>query len=219
VRVVIVADVRLYRDGLTATLSVYPSLDVIGSASSPAEALSLIQTARPEVTVIDMAMPGSFSLLRSLRSEASETRPVAFAIDEDVTTIIECAEAGAAGYVPVDASIDDLAHAIRRAAAGELLCPPRVAAELFRRIADVSDRRVPAGDLGAELTCREREVLDLLRPGFSNKAIASALNISQSTVKNHVHHLLEKLQVGSRQQAAAHAAERASRKRRTQPRG
>lgn len=214
VRVVIVADVRLYRDGLTATLAGYPLLHVTGAASDDAEAFSIIQRDKPDVAVVDMAMPGAFELLRSVRSEAPTTRVVAFAIAEDLSTIIECAESGAAGYVTVDGSIDDLAEAIGRAAAGELLCPPRVAAELFRRMADRSERRTAAGPAPGELTIREKEVLELLRPGLSNKAIANALKISQATVKNHIHHVLDKLQVGNRHQAAAHATYLNARRRR-----
>jgi len=198
-----------------ATLGMYPSLHVIGAASDHAAAFSIIQRDQPDVAVVDMAMRGAFELLRSVRIDAPNTHAVAFAIDEDVSTIIECAEAGAAGYVTVDGSIDDLAHAIGRAAADELLCPPHVAAELFRRMADLSERRASPGVTPGELTMREKEVLALLRPGLSNKAIASALNISQATVKNHVHHVLDKLKVGNRQQAAAHATELSLRKRGT----
>lgn len=213
-RVVIVADVRLYREGLMAALGTYPSLHVSGAASDITEAFSIIQNSRPDVAVVDMAMPGAFELLRSVRTEAPDTRAVAFAIDEDMSTIIECAESGAAGYVTVDGSIDDLAHTVGRAAAGELLCPPRVAAELFRRMAELSRRRATPDVTAGELTIREKEILALLRPGLSNKAIASALNISPATVKNHVHHVLDKLKVGNRQQAAVHATDRHARKRR-----
>jgi DNA-binding NarL/FixJ family response regulator len=201
---VIIADVRLYRDGLVATLAGYPLLHVIGAASDPSEALAIIRSDEPDVAVVDMAMPGAFELLRHVRSDIPATRLVAFAIAEDLSTIIECAEAGAAGYVTVDGSIDDLAQAIGRAAAGELLCPPRVAAQLFRHVAELSARRATAAAPG-ELTLREKEVLALLRPGLSNKEIANALNISQATVKNHVHHVLDKLKVGTRHQAAAQA--------------
>jgi two-component system, NarL family, nitrate/nitrite response regulator NarL len=218
VRVIIVADVRLYRDGLVEALRPYPVLDVIGAASGITDAFSLIRGTSPDVAVIDMAIRGAFDLLRKLRSDTPRTQAVAFAIDENISTIIECAEAGAAGYVTVNASIDDLAHAVTRTAAGELLCTPKVAAELFRRIADPPDTGATTQESGT-LTVREREVLALLRPGLSNKAIASALNISQATVKNHVHHVLDKLKVGSRHQAAAHAADVASRKRRAHSRG
>jgi DNA-binding NarL/FixJ family response regulator len=128
---------------------------------------------------------------------------VAFAVEEDISVILDCAEAGAAGFVSANASIDDLVTSLERTIAGELLCSPRLAAELLRRAAD---RHAPStASLPPEgLTRREREVYGFVCEGRSNKEIAVALNIAEATVKHHVHHLLEKLQVPTRGQAAAH---------------
>lgn len=202
IRVAIVADVLLYREGLVATLGRYASLEIVGAVALRAEALRLVADRRPDVAIVDMAVPDARGLLRSLRAETPETRLIAFAIAEDMASIIDCAEAGAAGYVTADASIDDVVNAIGRAATGELVCPPAVAAELFRRMGDPGSCHDQGALLSAPLTPREREVLAFLRRAQSNKEIASALNISEATVKNHVHHVLEKLDVGSRQQAA-----------------
>jgi DNA-binding NarL/FixJ family response regulator len=199
---VVVADVLLYREGLVATLGSYPELEVVGAASNPADATVLIDGRLPDVAIVDMAMPGALDLIRDRRAVTPDTRLIAFAIAEDISSIIECAEAGAAGYVTANASIADLVSAIGRAAAGELLCTPRVAAELFRRMGEPPAQRDPGRLATGVLTVREREVLAFVRRGLSNKEIAAALSISESTVKNHVHHLLEKLDVGTRQQAA-----------------
>jgi len=205
IRVVIVAGVRLYREGLVSTLGSYKLLDILGAASSPADATALVLRHGPRVAVLDMAMPGALELIRTLHLQAPNTRILAFALHDDVTIIIDCARAGAAGYVTAEASVGELVDAISRIATGELLCTPRIAAELFRRVGELSERRDSSSVSLSVLTTREREVLGLVRDGLSNKEIAGTLNISEATVKNHVHHLLDKLKVRSRQQAAVRA--------------
>jgi DNA-binding NarL/FixJ family response regulator len=140
--------------------------------------------------------------MRVLRAECATTRILAFAVRDDISDIVGHAEAGADGFVTANSSLAELVEAIRRTAAGELLCSPQIAAQLLRRAARRSDP--PHGD-GAlvELTGRERQVYSLLRQGLSNKEIANVLTIAEATVKNHVHHLLEKLRVGSRSEAIA----------------
>jgi two-component system nitrate/nitrite response regulator NarL len=201
-RLLLVADVRLYREGLAAALG-QGRMNVVGMASSRVDASLTAQSVRPDVVIIDVALPDSFDLMRELRADLPTARLIAFAVDDDIAAIVNCAEAGASGYVSVDAGISDLVIAIERAAQGELLCSPRVAAELFRRVGDRSGRRDVAVADGPALTARERQVLALVRQRLSNKEVAVALNISEATVKNHVHHLLDKLQVSSRAQAAA----------------
>jgi DNA-binding NarL/FixJ family response regulator len=116
--------------------------------------------------------------------------------------VLACAEAGVSAYVPSDASMNDLVAAIENLKRGELHCPPRVAASLFRHVASLANKvRHRSG--AAALTRREREVLALIDAGLSNKEIAVRLHIETSTVKNHVHNLLEKVQATSRTQAAA----------------
>jgi two-component system nitrate/nitrite response regulator NarL len=128
---------------------------------------------------------------------------LAFAVEEVTSEILHCAEAGAAGYVTEDASIDDLVAAIESIAREELLCSPRIAAKLFGRLSESADRRATDPYQLRTLTSRERQVFDCIRLGHSNKEIARKLNIAEPTVKNHVHRLLEKLEVATRAQAAA----------------
>jgi DNA-binding NarL/FixJ family response regulator len=209
--VLIVADVRLYRDGLAGSLSACSRLVVVGTCASRADACECIPQLRPDVVLVDVATRESLDLIRELRTEALRCKVLAFAVDELAGDIIECAEAGAAGYVTADASIEDLVTAIERIAKAELVCSPRIAAQLFGRIAERGER----WSLETRtLTNRERQVLGCLREGKSNKEIAQALNIAEPTVKNHVHHLLEKLDVTTRAQAAARAGQSSSRRRR-----
>jgi two-component system nitrate/nitrite response regulator NarL len=210
--VLIIADVRLYREGLAASLASRDHLLIVATSASRPDALAKIREVGADVAVIDMAIRESLDLIADLRREAPSTKILAFGVDEVASDIIECAEAGAAGYVTADASIEELVTAIERIFREELVCSPRVAATLFQRVSEGSPRLVP-GAHGRTLTSRERQVLRLMQQGHSNKEIAQGLNIAEPTVKNHVHHLLEKLDVSTRAQAVARAAMPGSRRR------
>jgi DNA-binding NarL/FixJ family response regulator len=217
VGVLIVADVRLYREGLAASLASREHLRVVAAIGGRAETLAQAREIAPDVVVVDIATRESLELIADLRRESSQSKILAFAVEEVTSDVLECAEAGAAGYVSADASIDDLVAAIERIAREELVCSPRIAARLFRRISENSDSWLP-GSQSRTLTSRERQVLDFIRQGHSNKEIAQKLNIAEPTVKNHVHHLLEKLDVTSRAQAAARATLTPNRRRPFDPR-
>jgi two-component system nitrate/nitrite response regulator NarL len=201
VRVMIVGDVRLYREGIAASLEHRADIGVVCTGRSM-DVERRISECDPEVLVLDMASPGSLDLMRRIATSAPGVRVVAFAVEETEHDVLLCAEAGAAGYVASDGTLEDLVNTIRSVARGELLCSPRIAATLFRAL------RVQAPETGVDqlaltLTAREREIAPLLEQGLSNKEIAAQLHIEVATVKNHVHNLLEKLQVGSRGEAAA----------------
>jgi two-component system, NarL family, nitrate/nitrite response regulator NarL len=198
--VLVVADVRLYREGLAVSLSLCAQFVVIGACASRVEAFERARAARPDVVLLDMATRESFELIRDLRAEVPPCKVLAFAVEEVASDILECAEAGAAGYVTADASLEELTTAIERIARAELVCSPRIAAQLFGRMSERGARGLAET---RTLTTRERQVLDCIRLGQSNKEIARKLNIAETTVKNHVHHLLEKLSVTTRAQAAA----------------
>jgi DNA-binding NarL/FixJ family response regulator len=201
--VFIVAEVRLYREGLAGSLSASTRLAVVGTCASRSDARERVRRLCPDVVLVDVAATGdSLDLIRDLRAEAIPCKVLAFAVEEHAADIIECAEAGAAGYVTADASIEDLVTAIEQIARAELVCSPRIAAQLFGRISERSKQWSPDAKT---LTSRERQVLDCIRQGQSNKEIAQKLHIAEPTVKNHVHHLLEKLDVTTRAQAAARA--------------
>ena len=202
VKVLIAVDVRLYREGLAASLANRADLDIAAASASRAEARARVAELTPDVVVLDMSTRESLELIRDLREDAPNAKILAFGIDETSSDIFECAEAGAAGYVTAEASVDDLVIAIDRITREELVCSPRVAAQLFGRMSQRSAPWGPHHDNRA-LTLRERQVLDLIRDGYSNKEIGQRLNIAEPTVKNHVHHLLEKLDVTTRAQAAA----------------
>ena len=200
ITVVVVADVRLYREGLAASLSSRSNLRVVPLDDDASSTLARIADVAPDVVLIDTATRNSLALVRAIRERARATKAIAFAVHEYEQEIITYAEAGAAGYVTCDASFDQLISAIESVAREELVCSPRIASTLFRRLGKLGE--ASASSSAAALTHRERQVLSLIRDGLSNKEIAQALNVAEPTVKNHVHNLFEKLRVTNRTQAA-----------------
>jgi DNA-binding NarL/FixJ family response regulator len=206
ISILIAVAVRLYRDGLAMTLSAHPSLNVVGAFGTSHDSLAAVSTSQPDVVIVDAFLDDALALMRAIREESHRSAVLAFAVREDIAAVLECAEAGADGFFTANGSVQELVEAIERTAAGELLCSPRLAAQLLRRAAHHAQRPgEPAA--GHKLTGREQQVLSLVRLGKSNKEIAAALNLSEATVKNHVHHVLEKLQVSTRAQAMAFRAQ------------
>jgi len=199
VRISVVSDVRIYRDGIVAAFANAPGLGCVAIARLGITGLNDILGTRPDVVVVDMGAREALDLVRALRRAMPAARVVAFGVDESEAEVLACAEAGVAGYVCRDSTVDALLDIVRRTANDELVCSPRIAASLFRRIASLAERAVTPADA---LTLREQQVLALIREGLGNKEIADQLRISLATVKNHVHNVLEKLHVTRRAQAA-----------------
>ena len=201
-RIIIVSDTRLYREGLALSLERIDRVVLVGVADSVASALTYIEDNNPDVALLDFAMPDALSLPGAIVAAEIPVKVVAFSVADTEDEICECAEAGIAGYVGRNGSKEDLIAAVENAIRGEVLCPPRVAATLFRRLAahvHAKKQRPP----DAVLTSREQDIIALIDRGLSNKEIARQLKISLPTVKNHVHNILEKLQVRRRGAAAA----------------
>ena len=203
IRLLVVVDVRLYRDGLAHTLAGRERFVVVDAVATRGAARDAVKTLAPDVVIVDMAVAEALDLIRDIRRERPAASVVAFAVNEVTADIIRCAEAGAASYVTADASLDELAAAIWATVSGELVCTPRIAGELFRRLG--LSRSVRAGLAYPFLTSREHEVLEHIGRGLSNKEIGQQMCLAVSTVKNHVHHLLAKLGVRTRAEAAARA--------------
>jgi two-component system, NarL family, nitrate/nitrite response regulator NarL len=202
-RVLILSDVRLYRDVLPAALADRAAIGSCEAVSTVSELLHRVFADTPTIVLVDMSRSGGPEAVRALVDRSPGVRILAFAVDECEADIIACAEAGVAGFVPRSASLQDLREAIDRVTRDELLCSPRTAASLFRRVARVASERPPTEQAGSHLSVREREIVALVDAGLSNKQIAARLNIEVTTVKNHVHRILEKLHVCRRGEAAA----------------
>ena len=201
---IIIGDTRLYCDGIARLLEVDRRAAVLGVAYNPDEGLNLLAAARPDVAVVDVGMQGARELIQALTASHPSTKVIALAVEESPDAIIRCAEAGADGYVSRSASIDDFVRAIEAVRTNELHCPPRIAGSLMRHVAALaSTTRRPTTVALDRLTPREREIVDLIALRFSNKRIAAHLGIHFSTVKNHVHRILEKLNLTRRQDILA----------------
>jgi two-component system, NarL family, nitrate/nitrite response regulator NarL len=205
-RVYVVSDVRLYRDGLVASLARQGELNVLGAGCS-GESLDQIVPLRPEVLLLDLAAHDSLAIPRQAQQVLPGLLVVAFAVAEREQNILACAEAGISGYVAEDASVEDLVAAVLCALRGEMMCSPRVAALLFSRVATLSGR-CPATPADASLTPREREIAALVACNLPNKEIARRLCLGPATIKNHVHNILQKLNVHRRGDIASLHPER-----------
>lgn len=200
IRVLIASDLQLFCEGLRVLLAAVPELEVVGSVARAVDLPDTIPTLHPDVVVLDQAMPGAQELVRGLSGMPQACRVVALGVPDQDEQLLAWAEAGAAGFVPRDGSVESLCQTIASAARGELTCSARVAGTLLKRL----QRRVldlPAGSVRHPLTEREVEIFRLVDSGLSNKEIATRLGIEVATVKNHVHNVLEKLQVHRRAEA------------------
>lgn len=201
-RLLIICDIKLYREGLRHVMGQQGSIEVVGTASSADDALAEVERFRPEAALLDARLPDGATLLRALLAHAPQLKVAILGVKEEPASVLEWVEAGAAAYVPREGSVADLTAAVEAAIRGDVVCSPRIAGSLFRHVATLAGGRPPEGEISA-LTPRERDVLLLIEKGMSNKEIARRLDVRLATVKNHVHHILEKLGVRRRGAAAA----------------
>ena len=201
IRLFVISDIRLYRDGLCEILGRREGIEVAGVAADVEGAGVIIRRLRhtPDVALVDIAIPNGIEEVRELAEAIPALRILAITVPEHEGDVLACVESGAAGFVTRDASIEQLVDALEGIARGEALCSPRMTAALLRHVSELARERVPA----MPLTMREQEILRLIDDGLSNKQIGQHLCIELPTVKNHVHRIIEKLGVTNRTQAAA----------------
>src|SRR5450755_2270284 len=199
IRVLLVDDHAVVREGLRNFLELQDGIVVVGDAADGEEAIEAAERLRPDVVLMDLVMPrlDGLGAMRELRTRRVETRVIVLTSFAEDDRLLPAIRAGAAGYLLKNVEPRELARAVRAAHAGEALLDPMVAARLVEEIASTAGVRP-----GLDITPREREVLDLIARGYSNKRIALELAISEKTVKAHVGRLLAKLGVADRTQAA-----------------
>lgn len=203
IRVMLVDDHQMVRNGLGTFLLVHDDLELVGEAGDGEQALTTFERVHPDVVLMDLKMPrmDGVEATRALLKRDPEVRVIALTSFKDEALVREALDAGAIGYLLKDVDADDLADAIRAAHRGEPTLAPEAAWALFK-----AARR--GHGLGDDLTEREREVLALLVDGLTNREIADRLYISDSTVKTHVSNILSKLGVATRTEAVSLALQK-----------
>jgi two-component system nitrate/nitrite response regulator NarL len=202
ISLVVIAPIRLIRDGLVGVFAQREGFVVAAAAAGGDDGLLRIRETAPDIVLLALAPSMGPQLVREIVASAPGTSVVMLGVADDDPEVLRLAEAGTAGYVTTEASVDELVDVVEGVARGEMPCSPKLAAVLLRRVAVLAQERVDPPSLSS-LTGREREILVLIDEGLSNKEIARRLHIEVTTVKNHVHNILEKLNVKRRAQAAA----------------
>jgi DNA-binding NarL/FixJ family response regulator len=206
-RVLLIEDNRLLREGIAATLDAEGSFEVIALGEDGDTLRRMKESGKsPDVVLLDLGLEkaNSLELMAVLRSEAPDARIIAMDILPEQSDVVEFVEAGGAGLILKSASPQEYVETIAAVARGENVLPAVLTASLFTQIVEsalTSGRGIP--DSAIKLTPREKEIVDLIADGLSNKEIAARLHIATQTVKSHVHNILEKLALSSRLQIAA----------------
>jgi DNA-binding NarL/FixJ family response regulator len=203
IRVAVVDDHPVVREGLVLILQTQPDFEIVGEGESGQDALDLVDRLAPDVLMLDLELPGldGAAVLRRLRERGATTRVIAFTVFDTDDRIIGAVEAGAAGYLLKGAPSAELFEAIRIVHAGGSLLQPLVASTVMRHVAQQGRPTTQ----GVSLTERERDVIQRLARGMSNKEIAAALGVSERTVKFHVASLFTKLGASNRTEAVTRA--------------
>ncbi|RZU42696.1 response regulator [Edaphobacter modestus] len=198
IRILVVDDHHVVRQGLVALLNIMPEIEVVGQAADGAEAINLHRALNPDITLMDLQLPGisGVEAIRRIRNEDPAARFIVLTTFDGDEDIYRALEAGARAYLLKGMTVDELASAIKAVHAGKTRISPAIAEKLAGRMS------------GQTLTARELNVLERIVAGRSNKEIASDLNISEATVKTHINSLLGKLGVGDRTHAATVAIQR-----------
>ena len=205
IRVLVVDDHPLFRQGVVQALGAEPDLQIVGEAASGEEALTLACALLPDVVLLDISMPGWGGLITAekITTACPATVIVMLTVSEDKDKLLAAFKAGARAYVLKGVAARELANVLRTALAGEVYVSPSLASEML-----VSLTRGQAPDPLQELTDREREILGLIGIGLTNREIGERIFLSEKTIKHYVTNILQKLQVRSRVEAALLAAQR-----------
>jgi len=198
IRILVVDDHHVVRQGLVALLNIMPDIEVVGQAADGAEAIKLHGSLRPDITLMDLQLPGisGVEAIRRIRNNDPAARFIVLTTFDGDEDIYRALEAGARAYLLKGMTVEELTSAIKAVHAGKTRISPAIAEKLAERMS------------GPALTAREQDVLERIVAGRSNKEIASDLNISEATVKTHINSLLGKLGVGDRTHAATVAIQR-----------
>jgi DNA-binding NarL/FixJ family response regulator len=207
VRILLIEDNRILRDGIASVINAQPDLKVVASSGGSRDTLLQVRTTKPQVVLIDLGLrnENGLRIVTTLVKEMPRVRVIGMGLIPSQLDIVEFVEAGAAGFILKEATVEDLLGTVRAVARGIKILPPLLTESLFTHVIDQALRQ-GKGTLpdAVRMTKREREVIVLIAEGLSNKEIAQRLNLSTYTVKSHIHNILEKMALHSRLQIATH---------------
>lgn len=211
IRVLLVNQIRLMCNIITSVIEDEPDIEVVGCATSPEEALAIVRRGIVDVAVVSTKLPaqGALELTNAITQMAPRTKVLALGLTENKDRVLRYVEAGAVGYILPDDSLDKMLATIRAARDGEAHVSPEIATAMMERITELTQMFAQVESSVVEsagLTPRELEVLELIAQDKTNQEIAEELVIEVGTVKNHVHNILDKLNVSTRGEAAAYLA-------------
>ena len=206
IRIIVADDHPLFREGVINSLGVASDLQVVGQADNAQDAVQLVRDEVPDIALLDVTMPGGGGIeaARKIASTCPATRIVMLTVSEDEDDLLEAMKAGASGYVLKGVSATELASVVRSVSSGEVYVAPSLAFGLLREMSKPRE-----SDPLAELSSRERQVLELVGNGMSNQEIGMKLGLAEKTIKHYMTNILTKLQVRSRVEAALLAARHA----------
>lgn len=207
--ILIIEDNRLLRDGITLMINGEPDLKVVGAISDTIKSMSKISLLKPEVILIDLGLSNQNSLqvVKSIKDKFKEYKIIVMDLLPVESDILDFVKAGASGFILKDAMVNDFLKTIRLVAAGEKVLPPHMTSSLFSQIIDTAINGNHKADLrnAVSMTKRERQVVEHIADGLTNKEIGQILHLSPYTVKSHVHNILEKMALHTRLQIAKYA--------------
>ncbi|MGI8551717.1 MAG: response regulator [Dehalococcoidia bacterium] len=209
IRVLVVDDNELFREGLISLLTKYQTVNIVGQARDGSEAIQKTRLLRPDVILMDVSMPrlDGVTAAQRIKAEHPNVNIAMLTVSEDETDLFSAVRSGARGYLVKSVGVEDIETAIQTVAAGGTIVTPHLAHKLLDEFAKLTQGPKPGPRETENLTAREREVLELVAKGASNKEIAQRLVIAENTVKVHLRNILDKLHLRNRQQAAALAVQ------------
>jgi DNA-binding NarL/FixJ family response regulator len=205
IRILIIEDNRVLRDGLTVMLNGQPDMHVVATIGSGNNVLEKASDTKPHVILLDVGLKNfnELSVVESVRKNIPDAKVIGMGFIPTQSDIVEFVAAGASGFILKSALVKDFLSSVRSVARGEKVLPPSLTDSLFSHVASLTvAKRKGSPSQAVRMTTREREIIVLIADGLSNKEIAQRLNIATHTVKSHVHNIMEKLALHTRLQIA-----------------
>ncbi len=208
-KIFVIEDNRLLRDGITAMINEQSDLKVIASFNEREKSLSEIFQLKPDIVLLDLGLrnQNSFEIVRNIKQKSPDIKIIVMDLLPSHADILDFVKAGASGFILKDAMVNEFLKTIRDVASGEKVLPLNMTDSLFSQIVDRAINNSHETDLmqAVRMTKREREVIELIADGMTNKEIGNILHLSPYTVKSHVHNILEKMALHTRVQIATYA--------------